>query len=75
MLDYRQAEKRAREALDEYNIRPQAKAASNTPVKLMSGGSQQRSYFPGNIREARLSCVASQPTKGDWISRSHPVCP
>ena len=42
VLDYEQAEKRAREALDEYSIKTSGKSGIKTPVKLMSGGNQQK---------------------------------
>ena len=64
VLDYRQAEKRAREALDEYSIKTSGKSGSKTPVKLMSGGNQQKVILSREISEEAGLIVASQPTRG-----------
>ena len=67
VLDYRQAEKRAREALDEYSIKTSGKSGIKTPVKLMSGGNQQKVILSREISGEAGLIVASQP-QGDWIS-------
>ena len=64
VLDYRQAEKRAREALDEYSIKTSGKSGIKTPVKLMSGGNQQKVILSREISEEAGLIVASQPTRG-----------
>lgn len=64
VLDYRQAEKRAREALDEYSIKTSGKSGIKTPVKLMSGGNQQKVILSREISGEAGLIVASQPTRG-----------
>ncbi|WP_312501154.1 ABC transporter ATP-binding protein [Lacrimispora sp.] len=64
ILDYKKAENRALEAVAEYGIRTSGKSGTRTPVKLMSGGNQQKVILSREIsQEARL-IVASQPTRG-----------
>ncbi len=64
ILDYKKAENRALEAIEEYGIRTSGKSGTRTPVKLMSGGNQQKVILSREIsKEARL-IVASQPTRG-----------
>lgn len=64
ILDYKEAENRALEAVTEYGIRMSGKSGIRTPVKLMSGGNQQKVILSREIsNEARL-IVASQPTRG-----------
>ena len=67
VLDYRQAEKSAREALDEYSIKTSGKSGIKTPVKLMSGGNQQKVILSREISEEAGLIVASQPTRGLYI--------
>ena len=64
ILNHKQAESLALEAVAEYGIRTSGKSGIRTPVKLMSGGNQQKVILSREISpEARL-IVASQPTRG-----------
>ena len=64
ILDHKKAESQALEAVEAYGIRTSGKSGIRTPVKLMSGGNQQKVILSREIsQEARL-IVASQPTRG-----------
>lgn len=64
ILDYRKAEERAEEALEEYRIKTSGKSGIRTLVKLMSGGNQQKVILSREISERAQLIVASQPTRG-----------
>ena len=64
VLDYEEAEYRAQEALKEYSIKTSGKSGIHTPVKLMSGGNQQKVILSREISEEASLILASQPTRG-----------
>jgi len=64
ILDYKKAENRALEAIEEYGIRTSGKSGARTPVKLMSGGNQQKVILSREISKEASLIVASQPTRG-----------
>lgn len=64
ILNYKKAEERANEALEEYRIKASGKSGVKTPVKLMSGGNQQKVILSREISSGAKLVVASQPTRG-----------
>lgn len=64
VLDYKKADQRAQEALERYQIKTSGKSGIKTPVRLMSGGNQQKVILAREISEKAGLVVASQPTRG-----------
>ncbi len=64
ILDNRKAEIQAEEAFKEYGIKASGKSGSRTPVKLLSGGNQQKVILSREISAEAKLIVASQPTRG-----------
>ena len=64
VLDHKMAEQKAQNALSEYSIKTSGKSGMGTPVKLMSGGNQQKVILAREIAEGAGLIVASQPTRG-----------
>lgn len=64
VLGYKQAEKRTKEALDEYSIKTSGRSDVKAPAELMSNDNQQRVIFPREMSGGAGLIVASQPTRG-----------
>ena len=54
----------AMNAIKEYKIKTSGKSTSDTQVKLMSGGNQQKIVLAREITESAKLIIASQPTRG-----------
>lgn len=70
ILDYRKAEQAAAQSLETYSIKTSGKTGVRTPVKLMSGGNQQKVILSREISGSARLIVASQPTRGLDIGAS-----
>lgn len=54
----------AMNAIENYRIKTSGKSTSDTPVKLMSGGNQQKVVLAREITDKASLIIASQPTRG-----------
>jgi simple sugar transport system ATP-binding protein len=54
----------ASQKMETYQIRASGKSGVNTPVKLMSGGNQQKLVIARELSDSAKLIVASQPTRG-----------
>ncbi len=64
ILNYKQAESEASRAVKHFRIKTSGISGIKTPVKLMSGGNQQKVILAREISEHSRLIVASQPTRG-----------
>ena len=64
ILNEKRAEEQAEAALEKYRIKTSGTSRTKTPVKLMSGGNQQKVILAREITEESKLIVASQPTRG-----------
>lgn len=64
LLNYKKAEEQAARALTEFSIKTSGTSGIKTPVKLMSGGNQQKVILAREITDESKLIVASQPTRG-----------
>lgn len=54
----------AEEKMEQYQVRASGKSGADTPVKLLSGGNQQKLIIARELTEHAKLIVASQPTRG-----------
>ena len=54
----------AKKAIEEYRIKTSGNQGGETPVKLMSGGNQQKVILAREITEHSKLIIANQPTRG-----------
>ncbi|MDO5406505.1 MAG: ABC transporter ATP-binding protein [Eubacteriales bacterium] len=64
ILRDREIRRRAGSALEDYRIKTSGTSGIDTPVRLMSGGNQQKVILAREIFEQAKLIVASQPTRG-----------
>lgn len=57
-------QKAAAEKIEKYQVRASGKTGADTPVKLLSGGNQQKLIIARELTEHGKIIVASQPTRG-----------
>ena len=65
ILDYRRAERHCRELMSHYDIRA---PGLETPMRLLSGGNQQKAVLAREIHRRPRLLIAAQPTRGLDIS-------
>lgn len=56
--------KHAEEKIEQYQVRASGKSGADTPVKLLSGGNQQKLIIARELTEQAKVIIASQPTRG-----------
>lgn len=56
--------KNAAEKMEQYQVRASGRSGIDTPVKLLSGGNQQKLIIARELNENAKVIVASQPTRG-----------
>jgi len=56
--------KNAAEKMEQYQVRASGKSGIDTPVKLLSGGNQQKLIIARELTDKAKVIVASQPTRG-----------
>lgn len=64
ILKVLKAQERAEAALSDYHIKTSGTSGIQTPVRLMSGGNQQKVILAREMTEQAKLIVASQPTRG-----------
>ncbi len=64
ILNVSKAQERAEGALTDYHIKTSGISGIQTPVRLMSGGNQQKVILAREMTEQAKLIVASQPTRG-----------
>ena len=63
-LDRKAMVRWAREKIQRYQVRSSGTSGENTPVRLLSGGNQQKLIVAREITDRAQVVVASQPTRG-----------
>lgn len=56
--------KNAAEKMQQYHVRASGKSGIDTPVKLLSGGNQQKLIIARELQDHAKVIIASQPTRG-----------
>ena len=64
IVDRKTIGKNAEEKTEKYSIRASGKTGISTPVRLLSGGNQQKLIIARELSEKAELIVASQPTRG-----------
>lgn len=57
-------QKHAAEKMEQYQVRASGKSGAATPVKLLSGGNQQKLIIARELTDHAKVIIASQPTRG-----------
>ena len=56
--------KNAEEKMEQYQVRASGKSGVDTPVRLLSGGNQQKLIIARELTDSAKLIIASQPTRG-----------
>lgn len=71
LLDRKSMLKAAKEKIQRYQVRSSGTSGEATPVRLLSGGNQQKLIVAREISDRAQVVVASQPTRGLDIGATH----
>ena len=63
-MHFKAITKNAEEKVETYKIKTSGKGSVKTPVRLMSGGNQQKLIIARELTDSTVLVVASQPTRG-----------